>query len=322
MRRSLTLLAVATLAGTLAFATPVASETGLPISTNKAPITPDGTTTGANTDFVVSFADLDPNVPGIDIAAGGTISLTLADGFVQDDPDAPMTLVVLQGWPQSPRRPFPDVTYDAATNTLMGKVSFDYGYQSSSSPGPKQLHAILTGFTNPGPGSYPVMLTIDPNNGAATMSGAGTVQILSKARPSINAISVINPPPPWPNSIYQTVDLVETPLRWGFYLWDNNSVPYVGVDLRQKNRNHYSMVDVRGRSVGQVTIDAPKGASGYSIDTPEGPSEKVDGVVLGIPTGLLIAQFHPDLTTPGDYTIRWRLNNGNEQHMFVTVNPD
>jgi hypothetical protein len=323
MRRVLLLSAVS-IVGAITITSAVSADPALPISTAKAPIVPDGTTAGADTDFVVTFADVDPDVPGIDIEAGGTISLTLADGFVQDDPASPMTLVVLQGWPQSPRLPFPDVSYDAATNTLTGLFPVAYKYQSAANPGPKQLHAVLPGFTNPGPGSYPVELTIKPDPGdPATMTGTGTVKIIPKARPSINAISVINGPPgppPRPNSIYQTINTGDTPLLWGFYLWDNNSEPFIGVDLQRKNRDHYTMIDIKGHAVGQVRIQAPAGATDYSIDATA--SVLVNGAVLGIETGLLEAQFNPDADVPGDYAIRWRLNNGNEQWMFLTVNPD
>ena len=320
--RRLVLLAAVSLAGAITVTSAVSADPALPISTDKAPIVPDGTTAGADTDFVVTFVDRDPEVPGIDIKAGGTISLTLPDGFVQDDSAAPMTLVVLQGWPQSPRLPFPAVSYDAVTNTVTGTLAVDYLYQSSTNPGPKQLHALLPGFTNPGPGSYPVGLTIKPDPAAAaTMTGTGTVKIVPKARPSINAISVINggPPPPFPNSIYQTINAGESPLLWGFYVWDNNSEPFIGVDLDRKNRDHYTMIDDKGRAVGQVRIQAPAGASDYSIDATA--SVPVLGAVLGIPTGLLTAQFNPDPDVPGDYAVRWRLNNGNEQWMFLTVNP-
>jgi hypothetical protein len=320
--RRVVLAAAVSIAAATAVTAAVSADSTLPISTAKAPIVPDGTTAGADTDFVVTFADRDPDVPGIDIKAGGSVSLTLPDGFVQTDPAAPMTLVVLQGWPQSPRLPFPAVAYDPATNTLTGTVGFDYFHQSAANPGPKQLHALLPGFTNPGPGSYPVELTIKPDPAdPATMSGVGRVHILSKARPSINAISVINPgpPPPFPNSIYQTITVGGTPLLWGFYVWDNDSEPFLGVDLRRKNPDHYSMIDEKGRTVGQVRIDAPAGASDYSIDA--NASVLVNGAVLGIPTGLLNAAFNPDPDTPGDYVISWRLNNGNEQLMFLTVDP-
>ena len=322
MRRVLLLSAVS-IVGAITITSAVSADPALPISTAKAPIVPDGTTAGADTDFVVTFADVDPDAPGINIKAGGTISLTLADGFVQDNPASPMTLVVLQGWPQSPRLPLPAVSYDAATNTLTGTLGFDYLHQSPANPGPKQLHAVLPGFTNPGPGSYPVELTIKPDPGdPATMTGTGTVKIIPKARPSINAISVINPgpPPPFPNSIYQTINTGDTPLLWGFYLWDNNSEPFIGVDLQRKNRDHYTMIDDKGHAVGQVRIQAPAGATDYSIDATA--SVPANGAVLGIPTGLLKAQFNPDPDVPGDYAIRWRLNNGNEQWMFLTVNLD
>jgi hypothetical protein len=322
MRRVLFFSAVS-IVGAIAITSAVSADPALPISTAKAPIVADGTTAGADTDFVVTFADVDPDVPGIDIKGGGTISLTLADGFVQDDPTLPMTLVVLQGWPQSPRLPFPTVLYDDATNTLTGTFPEDYLYLSAANPGPKQVHALLSGFTNPGPGSYPVELTIQPDpSDPATMTGTGTVKIIPKARPSINAISVINgaPPPPFPNSIYQTINTGDTALLWGFYVWDKNSEPFIGVDLQRKNRDHYTMINDKGRAVGQVRIQAPAGATDYSIDATA--SVPANGAVLGIPTGLLKAQFNHDPDVPGDYAIRWRLNNGNEQSMYLTVNPD
>ena len=320
--RRIALAAATSIAAAMVLAGAVSADSTLPISSDKAPIVPDGTTAEAPTDFVVTFADRDPDVPGIDIKAGGTISLTLPDGFVQHDPAAPITMVVLQGWPQSPRLPLPAAAYDPATNTLTGTLGFDYFYQSPDNPGPKQLHVILLGFANPGPGSHPIELTIKPDPAdPATLSGVGRVQIISKARPSINAISVINggPPPPFPNPIYQTIILGETPLLWGFYVWDNDREPFLGVDLRRKNSDLYSMVDEDGRTVGQVRIQAPTGASDYSIDA--NTSVLVNGAVLGIPTGLLTAQFNPDPDTAGEYVISWRLNNGNEQSMFITVNP-
>ena len=304
----------------IAFGAPVESHGGdhLPISSAKAPIVPDGTTAGADTDFVITFADLDPEVPGIGIREGGTISVRLPDGFVQDDPTAPMTLVLLQGWPQSPRQPFPAVTYDAASNTLTGTQSFDYLPQSVEQPGPKQVHLLLLGFTNPHPGTYWVEVEIRPDPATdEVLSGWGTVRILRQVRASINAISVINPPPPFPNPIHQTVAAGELPVTWGFYLWERGGDPSIGVELEQRNERRYRIVDADGHRIGSVRIDAPAGAHGYSIDA--APSILVDGAVLGIPTGLMTAQFHPDPDTPGDYEITWRLRGGNEQHMFVTV---
>lgn len=321
MRRFAVLVTALSFSAVMALAPTAGADPGLIMSVDKAPIAPDGTTAGADTDFVVTFADRDPDVPGVGITAGGTISLTLDPAFVRDDPTVPIQMAVLQGWPQSPRLPFPTPSYDPATNTVTGTLSFDYEPLSSANPGPKQLHVVLLGFTNPAPGEYPLTLTIQPDPGdPATMSGDGTVQIIPRARPSINAISVINPgpPPPFPNSIYQTINQGEDPLRWGFYVWDSDNEPYVGVELRQKNRHHYSLVDERGRSIGQVNIAAPAGASGYWIEADA--SVPANGAVLGIPTGLLIAQFHPDPDVNGDYVISWRINNGNSQPMYLTVN--
>jgi hypothetical protein len=305
----------------VAFSAPVESHGGgqqLSLSAEKAPIVPDGTTAGADTDFVITFTDRDPDVPGIGIKSGGTVSVKLPKGFVQDDPSAPMTMVVLQGWPQSPRQPFPAVSYDENTNTLTGTLSFDYLPESTSQPGPKQVHLLLPGFTNPKAGTYKYHLAIQPDPGSSkVLQGWGKVRIRRHVRASINAISVINPPPPFPNPIYQTVAAGEALHTWGFYLWERGGDPSIGVDLERRNARRYRIVDADGESIGTVRIRAPKGASGYSIEATA--SVPVDAAVLGIPTGLLLAEFHPDPDTPGDYEITWRLRRGNHQHMFVTV---
>ncbi len=141
--------------------------------------------------------------------------------------------------------------------------------------------------------------------------------VREEVRASINAISVINPPPPCPNPIHQTVAVGETPHTWGFYVWERGGDPSIGVEIESRRTNLYWIVDADGDRIGSVRIRAPEGASGYSIDA--AASVPVDGAVLGIPTGLLLAQFHPDPDTPGDDEITWRLRRGNHQHMFVTV---
>ncbi len=305
----------------VAFSAPVASDgQGLPTRTDKAPIVPDGTTAGADTDFVVTFADRDPDVPGIDIKTGGTIAIQLPEEFVQDDPTEPLTMVVLQGWPQSPRMPFPNVTYDATTNTLTGTMGFDYLYQSSENPGPKQAHLLLPGFTNPRAGKYWLKVTIQPDPAEpAVLTDYAFVRIRRNVRPSINAISVINgsPPPPFPNSIYQTIAAGDTPLQWGFYLWERGGDPSVGVVLEQLTEKHYAIKDAAGDLIGDVKIRAPRRSSGFVIEADA--SVLANAAVLGVPTGLLTAQFRPDPDTRGNYVIRWKLNGGNTQKMFLTV---
>lgn len=294
----------------------------LAINTAKAPIVPDGTTAGAATNFVVTFADVDPDVPGIGIRTGGTISVTLPAGFVRHDPAAPMAMVVLQGWPQSSRRPFPDVTYDADTNTLIATMRFDHLPDTSAQPGPKQVHLLLPGFANPPAGTHRVELTIQPDLAADTvLTGSGDVTIHGGVPASINAISVVNPPPPFPNPVYQTVAPDTTLHLWGFYLWQHGGDPHIGVHLIQESAQRYQVVDAAGDEIGSVSIRAPQEAADASLDADASFEVEVEGAVLGISAGLLRAQFHPDPDTPGDYEIIWRLLRGNDQHMFVTVTP-
>lgn len=320
MKRRTLIFTALPLALVVATASPAASEGGLTISTARAPIVPDGTSAGADPDFVVTFADPDPDVPGVDIHAGGTISLRLPDEMAVDDPSAPLTGVVLQGWPQSPRLPFPTLTYEAATHTVIGTLAVDYFAESRENPGPKAFHVILPGFTNPRRGHYDIGVTIQPDpNDPFTISGEGDLRIIKKVRRSINAINVINgsPPPPFPNSIHQHVAPGETPLLWGFYVWDRDGVPYLGVDLEQRNRRRYDIVDEHGDRIGKVRIFAPPGARDYSIEA--NASVPANAAVLGVPTGLLTAQFHPDPDVKGTYEIRWRLRQGNQQWMSVEV---
>lgn len=291
-----------------------------PLPVTKAPIVPDGTTEGAVTDFVVTFANLNPTVPGIGIKQGGKISLTLPEAFVQKDGAAPITMVVLQGWAQSPRLPFPDPVYDEATNTLTGTMGFDYLPMGPDNPGPKQLHLILPGFENPKRGVYHLKLTIQPDPlDPYTIVRDARVRIIGSIRPSINAINVINgaPPPPFPNSVFQFVEVGEKPLQWGFYIWDKGGVPHVGLSLKKVTETKYELVNPHGKSVGVVRIRAPKGANGFFIDADD--SIAATGAVLGIPTGLMIAQFHPDTDTPGFYGISWKLKRGNKIWQFVKV---
>lgn len=73
-----------------------------------------------------------------------------------------------------------------------------------------------------------------------------------------------------------------------------------------------------------VPIRSPRGsppttscATDHRIDADA--SFLTNGAVIGIPTGLLIARFHPDPTATGEYRVEWRINRGNAATMFVTV---
>jgi len=295
------------------------SKGDLDITTVKAPVAPDGTTAGAFTDFVIAFVDRDPAVDGIGLKAGGSIEVVLPDGFVNTG-SGTNTVILLQGWPQSPRVPFPYTT-NVSGNTITLTMTSDWP-TGTFGPGPKQVHLVLFGFRNPSPGRYPVEITIEPEPGADLLTGEGSVDIIPKARPSVNIVSLFSgppgPPPPFFNPIYQTVAQGSDARRVGLYLWAKDSASFVGVDLSMTNRNHGQLVDASGRTVGHAWIDAPRGAKDYELTT-EGPSTEVTAFVTGVPVGLLLVKFSPDPDVTGDYVIRLRLNNGNEERLFVTV---
>jgi hypothetical protein len=311
---------------------PAASATtagNLQIDIVQAPITPDGTVANEITDFVLTFVDRDPAVDGISLLAGGTVTATLPDDFVNTTNGDPNTAIVLQGWPQSPPAPppaFPWVT-TVSGNAVTATLTSDF-LVGASGPGPKQLHLFLNDFRNPGPGMYGVDLVIQPDPlSDATHSGTGTVHIIPKARPSVNAVSVFSgppgPPPPFNNAIYQTVSRGGDAAPVGLYLWDKGSSvadgimnPFVGVEIDMTNQRHGRLVQGK-RTVGHIWIDAPPGADTYGIAG--GPSFLGTAVISGLDTGILITTFSTDPNAAGDYTITFRMNNGNTQKLFVAA---
>ena len=208
-------------------------------------------------------------------------------------------------------------------NTVTFILTGDY-LPGMFGPGPKQAHLLLRGFENPKPGKYEIPITIKPDPlSLEIMSGIGDVIIIPKPRPSIHAVSVFSgppgPPPPFFNPIYQEVVLGDAARRVGMYLWDKDNEPFLDVDLQMDvdNPSHGLLVQ-NGSTVGQVWIDAPSGANNYILAT-EGPSVEVPTAVTGLPTGLLLVQFTPDVAVAGNYTLSFHLNNGNTQNLFVTV---
>ena len=213
---------------------PAAPPTGgLNVAIAKAPIAPDGTTAKAVSDFVVTFMNRDPAVDGVGIKQGGIVELVLPDSFVNTG-NGGDTVVILQGWPQSPLIPFPWQT-DIVGNTITLTLLSDW-MPGASGPGPKQVHLALFGFRNPSPGRYPVSITINSDPASdEVLSGVGFVQIIPKARPSVNAVSIFSgppgPPPPFFNPLYQTVELGNDARQLGLYLWSKRSAPLLGVFL-------------------------------------------------------------------------------------------
>ena len=297
----------------------------LDITIEKAPIDPDGTTAGAVTDIVVTFKDRDPAVDGVEILTGGTVEVTLDPSFVNTGAAVPNFGVLLQGWPQSPPAPPPDFIWTSTVdqNRITMTLTSDF-LVGDFGPGAKQAHLVLFGFQNPSsPGLYPVSIEIRPDPAKmGVLSGSGFVRIIPEALPSVNAVNLFSgppgPPPPFFNPLYQTVPLGELFAReLGFYLWDRDSEPFLGVDVKMITPTHGRLVQ-NGRRVGRVRIDAPPGARDFAINT-FGPSVPMLAFITNVPVGVLTLQFQPDPVITGDYTITLRMKDGNAQQFFVTV---
>lgn len=308
-------------------------DTGIVAGVAKAPITPDGDVAGAATDLVVTLdTSLDPTVPGRTLLAGKTVKVTLPDDFVNlggpvlnpgPPPACPppagtcSTGVLLQGWPQHPIPPSP-LNYTVGvegTNTIVYTATKDLVPAPPAEPGLKQMHLILQNFVNPGPGRYEFVVEAETGPGGAVETGVAVVHVRPKPRASINVTSAFNAGTP--NTIYQqTAPGATVPLNYDFFLWDRKGDPAVGVEIRPVNDKH--AVLVRGRRVvGQVTIEAPSGASGQQVSS-LGPSTPIVAPVLNLDAARLTAQF-----TAGDksgrYTTTFRMNNGTSVQMFVDV---
>ena len=297
------------------------------VEVTKAPVAGDGTTAGAVPDLVLTFADLDPGASGIGIEAGGKIEIVLPDEYVNTGAGT-NSATVLQGWQASPPVvSFPPPVFPWTTTVTGNSITVDMTHDilpiDSENPGPKQVHLLLNGFINPDPGNYRIGLTITPDGTAPgdTVGGTGAITITPRARPSVNIVSVLSgnpPPPPFKNVQYQTIDQGSDPDTVGLYLWDTDAEPFVGVDIVMANRNHYRFVQDR-TTVGHIWIDAPRGAGGYTLTTPDGVSTLTLAFLTGLPTAQLITQFSPDPTTTGSYTLTFMMNHGNRQQQFVDV---
>lgn len=296
----------------------------LDISIARAPIVPDGTTAGAPTDFVMTFRDRDPaSGPGIAMSEGGTVTVILPDGFTGGAGGA---LVLLQGWPQSPPAPPPAFLWATtfSGNTITATMTAAFDDTTTFGPGFKQVHLLTPNYRNPGPGRYPITLMIDPDGtGTDIHSGIGWVRIIPKARPAVSVVSIFSgppgPPPPFYNPLFQTLSAGMSTPAMGLYLWNRNSAPAVGVNIRKRNANHYQLVQGK-ETVGQIYIEAPAGASAFGLTT-DGNSMEVDAFpfTLGVTTGLLLARFHTDSNVAGDYFIDISMNGGNTEQIKIST---
>jgi hypothetical protein len=312
----------------------------------KAPIVSDGNVAHRQTDFVMNLATFaDPSGPGFALNAGDEVHVELPDGIVFDNlSDFPVcgvglpcgdpagsrvclpgtlactTVVFLQGYPQSAVPP----NVDLVGNTLVLTARADVG------PVVKQIHFLGKGTTNPGPGNYWVNVA-HMRDGQTLAEGSGMFIVRPNTGPSINVTSVFasisGMGPPFANTVLQGVASGMTAYPWNFLIWDGYDQPFMGITLERRNDRHYQLRQ-NGSTVGQVTIDAPKGASGFSLSLAEVSTMNtpVIGVGPGQPpsppplTQRYTAQFDAG-TEPasGCYVTTFRLNNGNRIGLYVGV---
>lgn len=318
--------------------------TGIVHTIDKAPVIADGNVRGQPTDYVITLdRSLDPSVAGRSLAAGDTISVIFPPEFDLSDlggfPLAGVgsmatcvpgnlqcsTAVMLQGWPQRPIPP-PLYSLSIAGNRFVYTANVDIIANPPAAPGIKQLHLLLNGVENPHPGNYPVRVEAETGPGGSLEVGTGLLQVLPRARPSVNVTSVFAAPmPPNPNTIYQTTAAgAPAPFVWTFLLWAGDALPLDEITLRQTAADKF-LVRSRGRTVGRIDVDAPNGGLDYQIlpgpfsgVLPQAP---VIGATPGIgpqPVGRLDLQFVAG-SAPGLYTMTLHLNNGNSVTMFVTA---
>lgn len=297
----------------------------LDVFTVGAPVDPTGRTPGARTDFIVGLADFDPSVPGIGMAEGGTIRITLPDDFQNTGRDVVgvggkagcmppavrgcSTAVIVQGWPQSPVAPLPAVELEASTNTIVVTAAKAWPAGGFDAPGPKAVHLMLFGFKNPTAlGDYEITVEVQPDPASSdTMTGTGTVTI-GYTTPVLAPNSQATPSPiPFANTLYQRVGAGDEALPMAFYMWDRSARAIVGAQMEMTSLDEGLITDASGNAIGSITITAPAGAAGYAL-MPQGPSEEAAAFVTGNPVGRLVAGFKTAPGATGMYELRFELD--------------
>ena len=316
-----------------------AQSSGIVEDVVSAPVAPDGNVAGATTDLVINFdRSMDPSVSGRGLMAGNRIRITLPEDFTNTGlPIASVftgcapncsAAILLQGWPQHPVGLFsgdPGVgewkVFSEGTHTIVIEAVEDIIPTPPLEPGIKQLHLLLFGFRNPGPGSYDIEVEAETGPEGAVERGTARVHILPRTRSIMALTSAFNGPPN-PNPIYQeTGTMAATPLPYDLLLWDSLGLPMTEVKMIGPRIGPSSaavkLVQGGGRAVGNVSVVGPKGAAGYQIG-PNQPSMEINTPITGVPTAHLPVQFQTgDL--PGLYTITISLQEGNSMTFFVNA---
>lgn len=159
----------------------------------------------------------------------------------------------------------------------------------------------------------------DPHS-EKTLQGHGKVRIKRRTSASINPNSQANgaPPPPFPNPIFQRVEPGDSSLTMAFYLWQDDTRPYVGVDFEAGAARRRPMVDADGKRIGVVRVRAPRRAKHWSLES-GGPSVEANAFITGLPTGRMTAVLHTNPNVSGTYRITYRLFGGRSLRHTIRV---
>lgn len=334
-------IVVVVIAGLLGWGAPTAAHaqsSGIVENVVNAPVVPDGNVAGAVTDFIINLdRSFDPSVAGRGLLAGNKIRITLPDDFIntglpiqsQFTGCAPgcSSPILLQGWPQHPVGLFsgdPGVTEwtvsSEGTHTAVIEAVQDIIPAPPLEPGIKALHLLFRGFRNPSPGVYDIQVEAETGPEGAVETGTARVRILPRTRPFLSTTSVFNGPPNG-NTIYQQTGIMSaTPVPFDLLMWNSLGQPMTGAAItgpRFGPSSAATRITQGGRTVGDVQVVGPQGATGYQILS-NSSAAAISAPVTGVPTAHLPVMFRTgDL--PGLYTITLSLAGGNSMTFFVNA---
>ncbi len=342
---AVTLAAITALAG-CASRPALLAPSGLTIA--PAPVTADGNVAMRPTDLVFMLvADADPRTPGVALASGERLRLSLPGTF-RRNPDTPLSpdtdanLVLTKGWPQGAVRLAEQyrIGYDEAANAVTISALQDVATTGMNAPGVKAIHLRGRTFVNPGPGIQEVSVSHVAADGRTLARWQGTVSIADSVPPARLAPTNFHVAP-GTNVDFQKVPAGSVaPLPLGLLLWGPEGAPLNGVGIAPRDLGHYPrytggllVQDTNGdrlldpavdKVVGGIIGAAPAGATGQAAISPIGPDGKpvLSGTVLrhaGYPpaagggkpvAGLLAVQFKAGSAT-GMYRPTFELIGGN-----------
>ncbi len=301
----------------------------LDIVVKSAPIVPHGLIAGQPLDVTLSFVDLDPQVPGIELRQGGTATIFLPPEVTNlGYPVASVGKAVgceppvlgkcssggfLHGWPQSPLLPLPNVEYDEAEHALTLTATADAPEYDIDNPGAKLIHLFTFGFQNPQePGDYPIRLELQPDpDKPVTQTGSALLKV-SARREAMLAVDSTQAPnikgPKFKNTMYQAVKAGDTSYPMSVNMWDADHQPIVGARIEMLSETTGNLIGADGSSLGSVLVDVPDGAKGFLLMSASSFAAKTG--LAGYPTGRLVMTLKTARGAPGDYQVTLALNNG------------